>query len=171
MRNRPWLKWLLIGGGAVIVLAVAGPFVYFNFIQDDAPDEFSLDDLRTAVELNRAHDHGPIKLEASGGVSLETLRDIAETGIDFIKQRLTTRRIKLYEDALEETDPELEMRHLPTCLAEEIPLLEWAKSAQNSIQEKNPKDEPADLHNHGIDCARYICNAIDKGRGVFARAL
>jgi len=47
MRNRPWLKWLLIGGGAVIVLAVAGPFVYFNFIQDDAPDEFSLDDVQT----------------------------------------------------------------------------------------------------------------------------
>ena len=40
MRNRPWLKWLLIGGGVVIVLAIAGPFVYFNFIQDDAPDEF-----------------------------------------------------------------------------------------------------------------------------------
>ena len=47
MRNRPWLKWLLIGGGAVIVLVVAGPFVYFNFIQDDAPDEFSLDDVQT----------------------------------------------------------------------------------------------------------------------------
>jgi len=47
MRNRPWLKWLLIGGGAVIVLVVAVPFVYFNFIQDDAPDEFSLDDVKT----------------------------------------------------------------------------------------------------------------------------
>jgi polyisoprenoid-binding protein YceI len=47
MRNRPWLKWLLIGGGVVIVLAIAGPFVYFNFIQDDAPDEFSLDDVQT----------------------------------------------------------------------------------------------------------------------------
>jgi polyisoprenoid-binding protein YceI len=47
MRNRPWLKWLLIGGGVVIVLAIAGPFVYFNFIQDDAPAEFSLDDVQT----------------------------------------------------------------------------------------------------------------------------
>ena len=47
-------------------------------------DEFSLDDLREAVALNRAHAHGPIKLEASGGVSLETLRTVAETGVDFI---------------------------------------------------------------------------------------
>ena len=47
MRNRPWLKWLLIGGGVVVVLVVAVPFVYFNFIQDDAPDEFSLDDVQT----------------------------------------------------------------------------------------------------------------------------
>jgi polyisoprenoid-binding protein YceI len=47
MRNRPWLKWLLIGGGVAIVLAVAGPFIYFNFIQDDAPDAFSLDDVQT----------------------------------------------------------------------------------------------------------------------------
>ena len=29
------------------MLAVAVPFVYFNFIQDDAPDEFSLDDVQT----------------------------------------------------------------------------------------------------------------------------
>jgi hypothetical protein len=112
-----------------------------------------------------------IALFNAAGLPAREADNTIETGIDFIKQRLTTRRIKFYENALEETDPELEMRHLPTCLAEEIPLLEWAKSAQNSIQEKNPKDEPADLHNHGIDCARYICNAIDKGRGVFARAL
>ena len=56
-------------------------------------DEFSLDDLRTAVELNRAHDHGPIKLEASGGVALETLRDIAETGIDFISVGALTKHV------------------------------------------------------------------------------
>jgi len=41
-------------------------------------DEFSLDDLRAAVALNRSHPHGPIKLEASGGVTLETLRAVGE---------------------------------------------------------------------------------------------
>ena len=39
-----------------------------------------LDELRAAVELNA----GRALLEASGGVSLETVRGIAETGVDFI---------------------------------------------------------------------------------------
>ena len=47
-------------------------------------DEFSLVDLRAAVALNRSHAHGPIKLEASGSVTLETLRAVGETGVDFI---------------------------------------------------------------------------------------
>ncbi len=47
-------------------------------------DEFSLADLRAAVALNRSHPRGPIKLEASGSVTLENLRAIGETGVDFI---------------------------------------------------------------------------------------
>jgi len=47
-------------------------------------DEFSLVDLRAAVALNRSHRNGPIKLEASGSITLETLRAIGETGVDFI---------------------------------------------------------------------------------------
>lgn len=43
-------------------------------------DNFSLEDLRTAV----ARTHGRITLEASGGVTLQTLRAIAETGVDVI---------------------------------------------------------------------------------------
>jgi nicotinate-nucleotide pyrophosphorylase (carboxylating) len=43
-------------------------------------DNFSLDDLRTAV----ARAKGKVVLEASGGVSLETVRAIAETGVDVI---------------------------------------------------------------------------------------
>ena len=46
-------------------------------------DEFSLDDLRAAVASNRSHPRGPIKLEASGNVTFETLRSIAETGVDY----------------------------------------------------------------------------------------
>jgi len=44
-------------------------------------DNFSLEDLRTAVK--RANGCG-VTLEASGGVSLETVRGIAETGVDVI---------------------------------------------------------------------------------------
>src|SRR6201994_197539 len=43
-------------------------------------DNMSLDELRAAVELNA----GRALLEASGRVTLETVRGIAETGVDFI---------------------------------------------------------------------------------------
>lgn len=47
-------------------------------------DNFSLDDMRTAVTLNKAEYGGLAKLEASGGVSDTTLRPIAETGVDYV---------------------------------------------------------------------------------------
>lgn len=43
-------------------------------------DNFSLDTLREAVKAAG----GRVLLEASGGVSLETVRSIAETGVDFV---------------------------------------------------------------------------------------
>ena len=47
-------------------------------------DNFSLDDLREAVRRAAASPHGRPVLEASGGVTLETVRAIAETGVDVI---------------------------------------------------------------------------------------
>ncbi len=47
-------------------------------------DNFTLDMMREAVVINREHTNGRVKLEASGNVSLETIRGIAETGVDFI---------------------------------------------------------------------------------------
>ena len=46
-------------------------------------DNMSIEDLEESVRLRDAHDTG-IFLEASGGVTLETVRDIAETGVNFI---------------------------------------------------------------------------------------
>lgn len=46
-------------------------------------DELSLADMRTAVERNRARG-SKAKLEASGSVTLATVREIAMTGVDFI---------------------------------------------------------------------------------------
>jgi nicotinate-nucleotide pyrophosphorylase (carboxylating) len=57
-------------------------------------DEFTLDDLRAAVAMNRAHDRGPMKLEASGGITFETLRSIAETGVDFISIGSLTKHVR-----------------------------------------------------------------------------
>jgi len=57
-------------------------------------DEFSLDDLRAAVAMNRSHPRGSIKLEASGSVTLETLRAIAETGVDFVSVGSLTKHLR-----------------------------------------------------------------------------
>jgi nicotinate-nucleotide pyrophosphorylase (carboxylating) len=48
-------------------------------------DNFSLADLRRAVELRDARNlRGKVRLEASGGVDLSSVRAIAETGVDCI---------------------------------------------------------------------------------------
>ncbi|HEY6644449.1 carboxylating nicotinate-nucleotide diphosphorylase [Povalibacter sp.] len=46
-------------------------------------DNFTLAMMREAVAINRQHG-GRVKLEASGNVSLQTIRGIADTGVDFI---------------------------------------------------------------------------------------
>jgi nicotinate-nucleotide pyrophosphorylase (carboxylating) len=43
-------------------------------------DNMSLDQLREAVKITA----GRVPLEASGGVRLDTIRGIAETGVDFV---------------------------------------------------------------------------------------
>lgn len=57
-------------------------------------DEFSLDDLRSAVALNRAHARGPMKLEASGNITFDTLRAIAETDVDFVSIGSLTKHVR-----------------------------------------------------------------------------
>lgn len=53
-------------------------------------DNFSLDALRRAVRMNE----GRAKLEASGGVTLETIRAIGETGVDFISVGAITKDLR-----------------------------------------------------------------------------
>ena len=50
-------------------------------------DNFSLDQLREAVSLNA----GQARLEASGGVTLDSIRAIAETGVDYISTGALTK--------------------------------------------------------------------------------
>jgi nicotinate-nucleotide pyrophosphorylase (carboxylating) len=50
--------------------------------------------LREAVALNREQYQGRAKLEASGGVSLDTVRDIAQTGVDFISVGSLTKDVR-----------------------------------------------------------------------------
>jgi nicotinate-nucleotide pyrophosphorylase (carboxylating) len=52
-------------------------------------DNFTLDQLREAVQLNQ----GRARLEASGGVSLQQVREIAETGVDDISVGALTKNV------------------------------------------------------------------------------
>jgi nicotinate-nucleotide pyrophosphorylase (carboxylating) len=53
-------------------------------------DNFSHDDMRTAVK----HTAGRAKLEASGNIDHTTLRQVAETGVDFVSMGAITKDLK-----------------------------------------------------------------------------
>jgi nicotinate-nucleotide pyrophosphorylase (carboxylating) len=56
-------------------------------------DEFTQADMRKAVALNRA-DARPVKIEASGSVSLDTVRAIAATGVDYVSVGGLTKHVR-----------------------------------------------------------------------------
>ena len=56
-------------------------------------DDFSLEDMAEAVTRNRARGR-PVQLEASGSVSLETVRRIAATGVDFVSVGAMTKHVR-----------------------------------------------------------------------------
>ncbi|MBK1643342.1 nicotinate-nucleotide diphosphorylase (carboxylating) [Thiocapsa imhoffii] len=63
-------------------------------------DNFTLDDLRRAVALTA----GRAQLEASGGVTLETIRAIAETGVDRISVGSLTKDVRAVDLSLRVVD-------------------------------------------------------------------
>jgi nicotinate-nucleotide pyrophosphorylase (carboxylating) len=56
-------------------------------------DDFSLEDLAEAVTLNRSAPRS-LKLEASGGVTLDTIRRIADTGVDYVSVGSITKHVR-----------------------------------------------------------------------------
>jgi len=56
-------------------------------------DNFDVYDLQRAVEINQLEGKPPAELEASGGVTLEDLPGIAETGVDYISVGALTKNI------------------------------------------------------------------------------
>ncbi len=56
-------------------------------------DNFSLSQMREAVAIVRGHG-GRVELEASGNVTLETIRTIAETGVDYISVGALTKHVQ-----------------------------------------------------------------------------
>lgn len=57
-------------------------------------DNFDVDTLRKAVEVNLQEGRPPAKLEASGGLALADIRAVAETGVDFISVGALTKNIR-----------------------------------------------------------------------------
>lgn len=57
-------------------------------------DNFTPSDMSDAVKINRARAGKKIELEASGNITLETIRSIAETGVDFISVGALTKHLR-----------------------------------------------------------------------------
>jgi nicotinate-nucleotide pyrophosphorylase (carboxylating) len=56
-------------------------------------DDFPLDAMREAVAANR-NARRPLKLEASGGVTADSIRDIAATGVDYVSVGSITKHVR-----------------------------------------------------------------------------
>ncbi len=56
-------------------------------------DEFTDADMRSAVQMNKAAGE-PVRLEASGGVDLESLRRVAATGVNYISIGALTKHLR-----------------------------------------------------------------------------
>ena len=57
-------------------------------------DNFSLQDLHHAVEVNRDIGNPPAEIEASGGLTLEELQAVARAGVDFISVGALTKNVQ-----------------------------------------------------------------------------
>lgn len=113
------------------------------------------------------HDHGDrLELEAHGitTVLAKKSKGDKQRGIQLQAQLLAPRALLVSDrwpkgkpgvlfirDALEETDPRLEMERRPTCTEEEPGAYKWAGGAHDTH-----KDEPLDKDNHGMDAWRYF---------------
>ena len=61
-------------------------------------DNMTLEELRTAVEMGRG---GPVQFEASGGVNLQTVQEIAKTGVQWISAGALTHSARAVDFSLE----------------------------------------------------------------------
>jgi nicotinate-nucleotide pyrophosphorylase (carboxylating) len=62
-------------------------------------DEYPLDELRRAVQINRAHARRA-RLEASGSITLDNVRSVAQTGVDFISIGSITKHVRAIDLSL-----------------------------------------------------------------------
>jgi nicotinate-nucleotide pyrophosphorylase (carboxylating) len=56
-------------------------------------DNFDIEDLQRAVEVNHNEGNPPAELEASGGMTIEDVVNVAETGVDYISVGALTKNV------------------------------------------------------------------------------
>lgn len=56
-------------------------------------DNFDIADLQLAAEINQTEGNPPADLEATGGVTIDNIRSIAETGVDYISVGALTKNV------------------------------------------------------------------------------
>jgi nicotinate-nucleotide pyrophosphorylase (carboxylating) len=56
-------------------------------------DNFTIEELQQAVETNRTYGYTAAELEASGNITLDSIRQIAATGVDYISTGAITKNI------------------------------------------------------------------------------
>jgi nicotinate-nucleotide pyrophosphorylase (carboxylating) len=74
-------------------------------------DNFGIRDLAAAVERYRGH----IELEASGGIDLQTVRAVAETGVDFISTGDLTKSVRATDFSMRFVTAQAAMREGAEC--------------------------------------------------------
>jgi nicotinate-nucleotide pyrophosphorylase (carboxylating) len=60
-------------------------------------DNMSIEDMKTVVAMSG----GKVKLEASGGINMDTIRDVALTGVDYISIGALTHSVKALDFSLD----------------------------------------------------------------------
>ncbi|UJP00054.1 MAG: nicotinate-nucleotide diphosphorylase (carboxylating), partial [Nitrosomonas sp.] len=68
-------------------------------------DNFALDQLADAVALTRGQTGEPVILEASGNITLDNVRRVAETGVDRISIGSLTKNIQAIDLSLRFAEP------------------------------------------------------------------
>ncbi|MDQ1468364.1 MAG: hypothetical protein QOH10_2779 [Actinomycetota bacterium] len=64
-----WKRWALFGGIAAILVAVVGPFVYFQFIEGDPPPPLSITDTSTTTAPGALPTAAPTSLDGTWTVT------------------------------------------------------------------------------------------------------
>ena len=60
-------------------------------------DNFSTDALKSAVKINQSYGYTAAELEASGNITLESIRQIAETGVNYISSDAITKNVNVID--------------------------------------------------------------------------